>query len=599
MKRRSLRKALGVLLSVSLVAVSLAACGGTTGNSGDGSESGETAETEATETEEVTEVSTNLDKVDMAKWQYNSDDDVYYQIGISYCETPADEDYETMGFFVPGGYFDAEDNGDDTYTCTVNTENTVGSYTAETAPMVIPVETPGYSAMNPPTEYTDVTDYTKQGFVYVFAGCRGRDHGAPAGVTDLKAALRYTRYNADILPGDTEKIFSFGMSGGGAQSALIGATGNSELYTPYLEAIGAVSGISDAVAGSMCWCPITNLDTADEAYEWNMGVTRTDLSDEDQKLSNELADAFGAYINELKITDGDGNVLTLEESDEGQYQAGSYYDYIVGVAERSLNNFLSDTEFPYDTSSAQGEHPGMAEGGGPGGNGGFGGGKGGPGGGGKPDNIDRSNSGTAAVSLSGTYDTAEDYIAALNEPFEWVTYDASTNTATISSLADFEKAVKVYSKSLGAFDQLDASQGENTLFGYGDGEGAHFDPILADLVADTEYADAFAEDLAKEDSEGNTVDVRVDMYNPMYYLCDYYDGYQSSDVAKFWRIRTGCWQSDTSLSTETNLALAADHYSDETEVDYETVWGLGHTTAERTGTSTDNFIAWVNECAGK
>jgi hypothetical protein len=29
--------------------------------------------------------------------------------------------------------------------------------------------------------------------------------------------------------------------------------------------------ISDAVAGSMCWCPITSLDYADEAYEWNMG----------------------------------------------------------------------------------------------------------------------------------------------------------------------------------------------------------------------------------------------------------------------------------------------------------------------------------------
>ena len=52
---------------------------------------------------------------------------------------------------------------------------------------------------------------------------------------------------------------------------------------PYLESIGAVEGISDAVAGSMCWCPITNLDYASEAYEWNLGVTRDGLSDEMQQ----------------------------------------------------------------------------------------------------------------------------------------------------------------------------------------------------------------------------------------------------------------------------------------------------------------------------
>jgi len=47
------------------------------------------AATETTE-EQTAEVQpvTNLEKLDMTKWQYNADDDVYYQIGISYCETP-------------------------------------------------------------------------------------------------------------------------------------------------------------------------------------------------------------------------------------------------------------------------------------------------------------------------------------------------------------------------------------------------------------------------------------------------------------------------------------------------------------------------------
>ena len=48
-----------------------------------------------------------------------------------------------------------------------------------------------------------------------------------------------------------------------------------------------------------------------------------------------------------------------------------------------------------------------------------------------------------------------------------------------------------------------------------------------------------------------------------------------------------------------NLALAAKNYSSDTNVDFETVWGQGHTMAERSGDSTSNFITWVNECMAK
>ena len=190
----------------------------------------------------------------------------------------------------------------------------------------------------------------------------------------------------------------------------------------------------------------------------------------------------------------------------------------------------------------------------------------------------------------------QDYIDALNEPYTWVKYDASTNKVTITSMADFVKAMKVASKGIAAFDELDAGQGENTLFGYGDGQGAHFDSILAGLLTGTDYEESFTTDLAKKDSAGNTVQTRVDMYNPMYYLSDYYDGYHTSKVDRYWRIRTGIDQGDTALSTEVDLALAAENYSSDTQVDFATVWGLGHTTAERTGDSTSNFIEWVNSC---
>ena len=592
------------------------------------------------DSETAAEVSTSLAQIDMAKWQYNADDDVYYQLGISYCATPADASYETLAVFVPGAYMTGTDNGDGTYTCTLSEDGTVSGYTALTAPIVMPINTPGYSAQRALSEYTSVKSYTDAGFVYVHAGCRGRDSGAPAGVTDLKAAIRYIRWCDELVAGDAESIFTFGMSGGGAQSAVVGSTGDSALYDAYLEEIGAVQGVSDAVLGSMCWCPITNLDSADAAYEWMMGSTRSGLSDEEQAISDALAEAFAKYINEAGIKDENGNVLTLETSEEGIYQAGSYYEYLKSVIEQSLNNFLADTTFPYKASSSGGQGgPGRGTGGtrgGKGGRAGFGGQEGAARGEGAPveasdqegtppdfgnmgeqestggaqdsgtggeqnweetDHISRTGSGSG-LSLSGTYETAQDYIAALNADGEWVSYDADTNTAKITSIDAFVKAFKTASKSLGAFDQLDEGQGENELFGYGDGNGAHFDAALAAILETlgNDAAADYANDLNMTDSVGNTAETRLNMYTPLYYLLESSEGYGTSEVAQYWRIRTGITQSDTALSTEVNLALALENYKGVEDVDYETVWGAGHTQAERTGDSTTNFIEWVNAC---
>ena len=535
---------------------------------------------------------TSLPQIDATKWKYNSDGKVYWQTGISYCADPADEEYETLGIFVPAAYMNAKDNGDGTFTCTINSQAAVKGYTADSAPIVIPVNTPGYSAMTGPTDYvTDSASYTGAGFIYVAAGCRGRDAGAPAGVTELKAAIRYIRYNDGVIPGDVDRVFSFGMSGGGAQSALLGATGDSEDYEPYLTAIGAVSGVSDAVTGSMCWCPITELDYADEAYEWNLGSTRTDLTEQEQTLSNGMAEAFAQYINDLGLKDSSGNVLTLTESEEGIYQSGTYYEYLKGVVETSLNNFLEDTTFPYTVETKKGRQ---------------GGGRGQ--GGQKPDGtlgqgdpdfyamdgVDR-NLSTRGVTFSGTYETAQDYIDALNADGTWINYDSAANTATITSIADFTNACKRASKGIGAFDALDESQAENTLFGYGDGTTSHFDATLADLLKNDEtYGAAFTEAMEKTDPEGKTVTERGNMYNPLYYLSGYYGGYQKSTVADYWRIRTGIAQSDTSLTTEVNLALALKNYG--VDVDFATIWGGGHTMAESTGDSVTNFIEWVNKC---
>ena len=609
MKFRSICSAvLSVLMSASLIG-----CGTAETTTQPAEATAEPAETAAAAESE-------LPLIDNAKWSYNEEEDVYYQIGISYCAAPADESYETLAVFVPGAYMSAQDNGDGTYTCELNTEAEVNGYTASTAPIVFPINTPGYSAQSALTDYTSVKDYTDAGFIYVHAGCRGRDAGAPAGVTDLKAAVRYIRYTAASLPGDVNAIFTFGMSGGGAQSALMGATGDSALYEPYLQEIGAVMSTSDAVAGSMCWCPITGLDSADAAYEWMLGTTRSGLSEEEQAVSDALAEAYVTWVNSAGLKDENGNILTLEASDEGIGQAGSYYEYMKAVIEESLNHFLEDTSFPYEASSSG--MGGMRQGGGqrpdgqmpsgekpdgemPGGDmqGGF------PGGESQNsdstevnyeaiDDIERNDTSSSGLSLSGTYETAQDYIDALNANGTWVTYDESTGKVTITDIASFVKNLKNASKNLGAFDQFDAGQGENTLFGYGDGNGAHFDATLAGILNDlgSEYAAAYAEDLAKTDSLGNTVETRINMYTPLYYLLESSEGYGTSTTAEYWRIRTGINQGDCALSTEVNLALALENYDGVESVDFETVWGQGHTQAERTGNSADNFIRWVEDC---
>ena len=543
--------------------------------------------------------------LDNAAWRYDATGDVYYQLGLSYAATPQASDYETLGIYVPGAYLTGTDNGNGTYTATVNGSGAVGSFTAVTAPTVLPVNTPGYSAQKPPTEYSYdiIKAYMEAGFIYIHAGLRGKDSNsqtysgnAPWGVTDLKAAVRYRRYNAASVPGDAAKVYVFGHSGGGAQSAVAGASGDSGLFAPYLAALGAATtdtsgrALSDAVAGAMCWCPITTLDSANAAYEWNMGqFASSDTRAEGtwtRAYSQDLAAAFPAYLNDLKLTDSSGKPLSLESSSKGTYLAGSYYDHLVAVIQKSLNDFLAATTFPYTPSST--EMAGMGPSGG-----------GAPSGGG-PDG--QSSSETT------TYNTVEEYIASLNSSSQWVAYDASTNTATITGLEGFVTSQKNASKDVGAFDGVDRAQTENLVMGSGESK-LHFSSSSREVISkgqskysalsgwsDDYGVAAYEKDLATKDSVGTDMATRVSMYDPLYYLTQGSKGRGTSTVAPAWRIRTGITQGDTASTVEVNLALALQQ-AGAGSVDFATIWGQGHTMAELTGTGEENFIAWVTQQA--
>ena len=64
-------------------------------------------------------------------------------------------------------------------------------------------------------------------------------------------------------------------------------------------------------------------------------------------LSDDLTNKYVDYINNIKLKDPKGNVLTLSNA-----TSGTYYDYLKSVIEESLNNFLSDTSFTYTPSSS-------------------------------------------------------------------------------------------------------------------------------------------------------------------------------------------------------------------------------------------------------
>lgn len=566
---------------------------------------------------QIPEASSSL-HVDNTKWNYDETNDIYYQIGLVYCAKPQATEYESLAVYVPGAYMQGVKNPDGTYTCQINPKAKVGNYTTVTAPVVMPVNTGGYAAQKAPSSYdgTGLSTYLSQGFVYVYAGCRGRsngtnpdgttyDGGAPWGVTDLKAAVRYLRYNDSLIPGNKNRIFTFGHSGGGAQSALMGATGDSEMYMPYLSSIGALMKdsqgklLSDAIDGAMCWCPITNLTQADLSYEWMMGQFSSEgtraYGTWTRSLSRDMARAYADSLNRMGLRDEQGNVLTLTQSESGIYMAGPYYDYLKTTIETSLNNFLKDNQFPLTTGQndfhVDGAFPGQ--------------GAQEPMGGWTP------HKGAPMMPMAQeephTYNSAKEYIDALNGDNPWITYDEKTNTATISSVEAFVEHMKQATKSVGAFDDLQKAQAENLLFGNGQNDALHFDGNMTYFMEKRQntyknYRDY--DDSIRQAYEGdmNNVDaLHVDtltrqlMYDPMTFILVPAGEKKPSTLAKHWRIHTGISQGDTALTTEVNLALALKQRKDVEDVDFATVWEKKHTMAERTGSSTENFIQWVKD----
>jgi len=444
-----------------------------------------------------------------------------------YVAKPVDAAYEKMNIYIPESYFSG---------------GSINGYTAKTAPIFMPNNVGGYmpGQADSPRESGNRHEGPNatllalaKGYVVAAPAIRGRSlqasdgtytGKAPALIVDYKAAVRYLRYNKNVLPaGDTEKIISNGTSAGGALSALLGATGDSKEYDPYLKEIGAAKERDDIFASSD-YCPITNLEHADMAYEWvfngvnvyhqrkGMGMpghmpdfakmppvqngqppempmgrpadapmetSQADsMSDVQIKASSQLKQLFPAYVNSLGLTDKQGNALTLDANGNGTFK-----EYLESFYLKSAQTAI---------------------------------------------------------------DSGEDL-----SKMDWLTIkDGKAVAMDLAKYAVFATRLK----AAPAFDSLDNTAPENNEFGTKTINNQHF----------TEFSQQ------NSTAAGTLADKQVvKLMNPMNYI-----GSGDVKLAKHWRIRHGAIDRDTSLAIPAILAtkLMDAGY----DVDFASPWNRGH-----------------------
>ena len=308
-----------------------------------------------------------------------------------YCDNPVDPEHQELSIYVPEEFYESGKAGKyDIRSAPVFMPNTVGGFR------------PGYF-QRPGEDHHGKTTMSAialyLGYVVVVPVVRGiglkddRDTNigtVPAALADLKAAVRYLRYNDARIPGNKERIISNGTSAGGTLSALLGATGNHPDFEPYLRAIGAAEGRDDIYAAS-CYCPITDLDHADIAYEWEFGKLteyngmrlvineeaakengvseemldslyhnghpdfsklpedlrrkivervpfKEEMTTQQKYLSRDLAREFPGYLNSLGLRDEKGNMLSINADGSGTFRNWLLKQVVKGMETAVLND---------------------------------------------------------------------------------------------------------------------------------------------------------------------------------------------------------------------------------------------------------------------
>ncbi|CAL9359557.1 subtype B tannase [Streptomyces sp. Tu 3180] len=436
--------------------------------------------------------------------------------------------YQSMNVFVPESAF-----GD------------------QRAPVYFAVNNSGWMASYIRASVTAGASYTsatsnvgaalKAGYVFVDVASRSRGlvgadgsfpGKAPAAVADAKAAVRYLRLNDTAMPGSAERIVVNGTSGGGALASILGASGNSGEYTPYLAAIGAAgidakgrSTLRDDVFAVNAYCPITDLGNADTAYEWlynALGTRDTTGQNPSPAAAAEIAARFAAYEKSLDLRNADGSRLT----------AATMLDTIQQEVVRSAETYL-DAD-PAHTIPPLG--------------------------------------GTFPITAGGT---TKSYVN------DWIDVDPATRTVRSIDMAKYLAFVATQAalKTTPAFDAVGVdgnttSRTETNLFG----------PPTQTYLNYTEFSwnhnDVPGDGSGLDDTgltwkqytarNSTTVDDQVHLINPMDFIGT------KADTAPNWYVRHGTRDRDTALTVSVNLdrALAADKQVE--DLDYRLAWNQPH-----------------------
>jgi hypothetical protein len=272
----------------------------------------------------------------------------FYKVA-SYVANPVDVTYQSLNVSVPitidGTAVDATD-------APILFANSVGGYMPSSVANKTGITATG---MGGGTSRQGLA--LAAGYVVVEPGARGRTlvdsagvyYGtAPAAIVDLKAAVRYVKFNKGRIPGNVHRIVSSGVSAGGALSSLLGASGDSPLYEPYLREIGAANA-SDAIFATGAWCPITDLEHADMAYEWCWGSNPLGSGAlVDPTISKELGTAYADYFASLKLSArGFGRLSTRNLDDYllKTFMQPSATKYLAALSDSAREAYLAANPF--------------------------------------------------------------------------------------------------------------------------------------------------------------------------------------------------------------------------------------------------------------
>jgi hypothetical protein len=573
-------------------------------------------------------------------WKLSTDGTYWYASNVSYVAYPVNAAYQTMSIFVPAAYLKSDASGK-----TVLSDSVVNGYNANTAPILYLCEAPGYSEWKAGSRAD--AEAIKAGFIAVSPGHRGKgtattnatgqkyyDGKSPWCLIDLKAGIRYLKFNDKFLPGNAELIITSASSGGGAMSSFLACNANDPVYNGYLKEAGAIMSVGDNVFASNCYCPITNVANSDTAYEWFFGslshLKTLNATNFQTLLSGYLANAFVGYINKLGYTEEKFKKILigqlewsanyyLNELQKGESKVtwndkAVFKDAAHPTLEEIAKNYIAG--FYTKTGGMPGR--GMPDGRGPGG-----GAPGGdaPGGnmpdrgpeGGMPDggpggDISRGGpeGGMPGRGPGGGSSAGKDIS-------NWMAWDSKTQKVVITNLADYQD----YSnrmKGITSFDGLNGKATENQPFGDKKTNNKHFSSAVLDVLtknsdslksawtdADTKktgnasFADfyaAFKSDVADghRDEYGNDI---VDLYNPMLFI-DRDKSYLNGDVAKHVRIRYGTADANSSLPIITLLGIELQKKSG-VDLNFEYVWEGGHGDIEQ---DNQTLYKWVDKiCA--